>query len=333
MNVFADATRQHWFPVALSRDVAHRPRRVLFFGSPVVVGRDRVGRAFTLEDRCAHRGVPLSEGRITDAGILCPYHGWTFDAEGRCTRMPGAAGECPLGDVRVPALMTMERDGLLWVSQSRESPLPERVTAMQPDHRRFLWQTLWRAPIVEVLENFLDPLHTHEVHPGLVRRGERRPVQASLQLAGDGFHVDYTGNEQQSGILFKLFESRRTLERAWFSGLSVAQLEYRYASGWSACITIHCAPETATSTHVFATLHVMGKFAPAWLVRMFVWPFLRRVATQDQAMLELQQGGVRDFAGRREIVSPLDITRPYIEAAWRGAPNSLPLQRQVNMEL
>jgi phenylpropionate dioxygenase-like ring-hydroxylating dioxygenase large terminal subunit len=333
MTPFAEPTRQHWFPLALSRDLRAKPRRVMFFGAPLVLGRDAGGRAFALEDRCAHRGVPLSSGRITAAGVLCPYHGWTFDADGRCTRMPGTADECPLAEVRVPSLATQERDGLVWVSQSREAALPERALALSSAHRRFLWQTRWRAPIVEVQENFLDPLHTHEVHPGLVRRGARRPVRAVLQRAGDGFHVDYAGNEQQSGLLFKLFESPRTLERAWFSGLSVAQLEYRYASGWSACITLHCAPETTHSTHVFATLHVMGRFAPAWLVRLFVWPFLRRVATQDQAMLELQQQGVRDFAGRREIVSPLDLTRPYLDAAWRASPGSLPAQRQVDLLL
>jgi phenylpropionate dioxygenase-like ring-hydroxylating dioxygenase large terminal subunit len=309
------------------------PQRVMFFDAPLVVARDVHGRPFALEDRCAHRGVPLSKGQCSEAGLVCPFHGWTFDAHGKCVRMPGTADGCPAGDVRVPALATHERDGVLWVSRSTGLPLPDRVLAMDPAHRRFLWQTVWRAPIVEVLENFLDPLHTHLIHPGLVRQGSRRAVDVQLQRHGDGFHVDYTGNEQQSGVLFKLFESRRTLERAWMSSLGVAQLEYRYASGWSACISIHCAPQTADSTHVFATLHVQGRWAPAWLVRLLVWPFLRKVAEQDEAMLEIQNRAAREFADRKTIVGPLDIVRPYIEAAWGMTQRALPDQRQVRMFL
>jgi phenylpropionate dioxygenase-like ring-hydroxylating dioxygenase large terminal subunit len=205
---------------------------------------------------------------------------------------------------------------------------------MDPGHRRFLWHSVWRAPVVDVLENFLDPLHTHNIHPGLVRRAQARvSVTAALRMAGDGFHVDYTGTEVQSGWLFKMFESRRTLERAHLSGPGVAQLEYQYAGGWSACISIHCAPETATTTHVVATLHVQGRFAPAWLVRMLVWPFLRRVANQDKAVLELQQNARSWFPNRRDIVSPLDLTRPYIEAAWSADAHALPAERLVTMRL
>lgn len=334
MSFFPDSTLTRWFPIALSERVRATPRREKFFGIPIVLGRTRDGCAFAMEDRCPHRGVPLSAGKLKPAGLECAYHGWTFGGDGRCVRMPGAPGCQPLADVRVPALNVREHGGILWVSQSANTLLPDRVTAMNPKDRRFLWQSVWRGPIVDVLENFLDPLHTHLIHPGLVRKPDARaPVTATLRVAGDGFHVDYVGNEVQSGWLFKLFESRRVLERAHLSSLSVAQLEYRYASGWSACISIHCAPETESTTHVFATLHVQGRFAPGWLVRLVVWPFLRRVARQDKAVLEMQQAARPDFPNRREIVSPLDITRPYIEAAWANDSASLPAERVVTLEL
>ena len=44
-----------------------------------------------LPDVCPHRLVPLSEGRINERGELeCPYHGWSFDGEGRCQHIPQA---------------------------------------------------------------------------------------------------------------------------------------------------------------------------------------------------------------------------------------------------
>ena len=40
-------------------------------------------------DICPHRLVPLSEGRITDNKELqCAYHGWCFEASGKCTAIP-----------------------------------------------------------------------------------------------------------------------------------------------------------------------------------------------------------------------------------------------------
>ena len=53
---------------------------------PLVVGRDRQGRAFALRDACPHRGMPLSCGRFEGEQIECSYHGWRFDAHsGQCT--------------------------------------------------------------------------------------------------------------------------------------------------------------------------------------------------------------------------------------------------------
>jgi phenylpropionate dioxygenase-like ring-hydroxylating dioxygenase large terminal subunit len=333
MTIAVERARSHWFPAALSRNVRSEPQCVRLFDAPLVLVRDRSGAVLALEDRCPHRGTPLSKGRLTDRGLACPYHGWTFGAQGLCTAMPGSAGQAPLMDVRVPCWRVVEHDGIVWLSENA-AELPARIVALDPTERRFLWQTCWDAPIIEAQENFLDALHTHTVHPGLVRRdGARAPVGVTLEVAGDGFVVDYTGVPEQSGILFRLFESRRTAERAYFSSLGVAQLEYRYESGWAMWITLAFAPCTATSTHVFATLHVHGRWAPAWLVRTLVWPFLKQVARQDRQILALQQRGREDFPERRPVVTELDVARPYLEAAWSDRIADMPPTRRTTLYL
>lgn len=319
--------RKRWFAAARAKSVGKVPQRVVVFGTPIVLVRHTDGTIWAMEDRCPHRGAALSAGRLGSAGIVCPYHGWTFDGAGQCTVMPGARDGTPIGNVRVPIFSVVERDGLVWLSSDAANPLPDRVVAMQPTQRRFLWQTRWHAPILDVQENFLDALHTHTVHPGLVRAGSARgAVQVSLRVQGDGFVVDYQGQERQSGLLFKLFESRRASERAYFSALAVAQLEYRYANGWAIWITLHLTPETARTTHVFATLHVDGRWAPSWLVRLLVWPFLLRVANQDQAMLEHQDRQREFFPGRGPLVTSMDIVQPYLEAAWAERIQDMPAE-------
>jgi phenylpropionate dioxygenase-like ring-hydroxylating dioxygenase large terminal subunit len=316
------------FVVALSRTVTAQPQSVLLFGEPMVLVRNH-GVVWALEDRCPHRGAPLSAGCLNAKGLACPYHGWTFDADGICRDMPGLADAAP-PPVRVPAFAVTEREGLVWVSKrvpgEDTRALPERIRGLDPAHQRFLWQSLWRTPVLEVQENFLDALHTHFIHPGLVRRGDaRRELRATLKVADDGFVIDYAGQASQSGLLFRLFESERVSERAFASALGVAQLEYRYANGATIWITLCCTPRDEHSTHVFATLHVAGRWAPRWLVRWAVWPLLRRVAAQDQSILESVEQRHRDFfATRAPVVAPQDLARPYLQAAWEGRLQALP---------
>jgi hypothetical protein len=87
------------------------------------------------------------------------------------------------------------------------------------------------------------------------------------------------------------------------------------------------------STHVFATLHVEGRWAPRWLVRSLVWPFLRKVAQQDQAILEQKEALRAYFPGRRPVITPLDIVRPYLDAAWNGGEPSLPTEVRLELQL
>ena len=331
---YAEHVRHHWFVVARSRAIRGAPSRILLLGTPVVLVRRKDGAVIALEDRCPHRGTPLSAGRVGPLGLACGYHGWTFDHSGRCTAMPGMSGGKPLGDVRVPCFSVVERDGFIWVSRSTALPLPDRVLAMKSENLRFIWQARWGAPAIEAQENFLDALHTHTIHRGLVRRAStRRTLRAELNREGDGFRVDYEGQPTQSGLLFRLFESPRTRERAYFSSLSTAQLEYRYAKGGSVWITVCFTPETPVSTSLFATLHVEGRWAPRWLIRALVWPFLRTVADQDRRIVESVERARADFSARPPLITPLDIVRPYLHEAWSGAAAALPPSTHVNMEL
>ena len=85
---------QHaWYPVAFVRDLdPSRPTPFTLMGNDLVLWFERSSGAWrALADVCPHRLVPLSDGRLNAAGELeCPYHGWTFNGEGRCTAIPQA---------------------------------------------------------------------------------------------------------------------------------------------------------------------------------------------------------------------------------------------------
>ena len=79
----------YWYPVAWSDEL--KPGKTLprrFAGEPIVIARAKTGQVFALEDRCAHRQVPLSQGVVQGCTIKCGYHGWAYDAAGKCIDVP-----------------------------------------------------------------------------------------------------------------------------------------------------------------------------------------------------------------------------------------------------
>ena len=135
--------RDRWYPMAWSREL--RPGKslpVTFAGEPVVLVRPKSGPVFALENRCAHRQVPLSDGVVEGGAIRCGYHGWAYDASGRCTDVP-YLGKCklPNGVRRYPC---QEASGLLFVfpgdpSLAATTPLPPLGKVEDPAYktRRF----------------------------------------------------------------------------------------------------------------------------------------------------------------------------------------------------
>ena len=324
MNAWPSQLASRWFVVATSARVASRPVAVTLLDRPIVLARMADGRVVAFDDRCPHRLVPLSDGRIVPAGLRCAYHGWTFDRTGRCVAMPGLAPPECVPEVRLRAMRTREADGLVWLridaSTEGDDDLPAFVSRLSPDRRRFLWEDDWAVHAVDALENFLDPVHTPLLHPGLVRRDDRRvSIVATVTHAAGAMTIDYTGAAAQSGLLYRLFESPRTLERAHFapSAAGSAQLEYRYRNGSAVYFTLHFTPETATTTRLHATLHVDGRWAPRWLVRTLVGPFLRRVAAQDRRMVERQTANAARFGRHDGLSTSLDLARPALDAVWR----------------
>ena len=82
--------RRYWHPVAIAADLTpESPTKfVRILGEDLVLFVTPKGEAGLLHDRCAHRGVSLSYGRVEERGIACAYHGWLYDIQGNCLATP-----------------------------------------------------------------------------------------------------------------------------------------------------------------------------------------------------------------------------------------------------
>ena len=113
---------KQWYPVAVIDLLdTSKPHPTTLLGKDVVVWKDGYDKWNVFEDKCPHRLAPLSEGRVEDDGtLLCAYHAWRFDGEGKCTDMPQASS--PAEEDRVKAnprscaytRPCMEAQGLVW---------------------------------------------------------------------------------------------------------------------------------------------------------------------------------------------------------------------------
>lgn len=301
---------------------------VTLLGRPIVLARLDGKRVVGFEDRCPHRQAPLSAGHIVQGSLQCPYHGWRFDPSGALVELPGMpAGGC-LPGVRARTIGTIEHDGLIWArleGNEEDGDLPGMIRDLAPASRRFLWQATWHAGAVDILENLLDPMHTHFVHRGLIRRpASRREIVARCSSTAQGITVDYTGNDRQSGLIYRLFESPREFERAHFSEPGSVQFDYGYRNGSRVRISVHVSPESGAHSRIFGTLHIDGRWVPAWAVRLFVWPFIRKVARQDAAILAMQSANARRFPQRRDAITPCDIVRRRLLRTWDADFRDMP---------
>lgn len=114
-----------WTPVALSEDV---PAGVVIparaEGQDLALWRSASGRIAAWADRCPHRGMRLSHGFVRGEALSCIYHGWSYNAEGRCVRIPAHPGLEPPEAVRVPGLTAAEAGGVIWVASAAEGSPP-----------------------------------------------------------------------------------------------------------------------------------------------------------------------------------------------------------------
>ncbi|HEY1301749.1 MAG TPA: Rieske 2Fe-2S domain-containing protein, partial [Stellaceae bacterium] len=130
--------RQYWLPAAMSseleRDAA--PMRLMLLGERLIAFRDSSGRVGVMDHRCPHRCASLFLGRNEKDGIRCVYHGWKFDAEGRCVEMPNTPAHQDYKDkVRAKAYKVAERNGLVWVymgERAEAPPLPGIEASLLP---------------------------------------------------------------------------------------------------------------------------------------------------------------------------------------------------------
>jgi phenylpropionate dioxygenase-like ring-hydroxylating dioxygenase large terminal subunit len=180
--------RGHWAPVVFSTDLPEgKPYGFALYGEPLVLFRDEHGQLACFPDRCPHRAVRLSEGRVVGSRLECLYHGWQFEASGRCAHIPQWPADKALPEgAALQALPTLETQGLVWVwpgpSALAEATALPSVPALD-QAEVFCVDYAIDLPYDQsyLHENLIDVAHIHVVHDGL-RGGGKREMALPLEF-------------------------------------------------------------------------------------------------------------------------------------------------------
>ena len=106
--------RNYWYVAASDSEIGRKPFRRIIMNEPIVFYRTEDGTPVALEDRCPHRRLPLSMGKLVGDDVLqCYYHGLRFDRTGACVRVPGQ--DMIPASARVKAYPVVDRYKWLWI--------------------------------------------------------------------------------------------------------------------------------------------------------------------------------------------------------------------------
>ena len=166
--------RNEWFPAAWASSVPPNSLSgARLLGTDVMLWRSETG-VRVWRDLCVHRGAKLSLGRIcrTSRGecVVCPYHGWEYNAAGECVRIPAHPDQAPPARARVDQFAAREKYGVIWVCLGQPSTdVPAFPEGDQPEFRLVpCGPYLFHAQGPRIIENLLDVAHLPTAHAGLL---------------------------------------------------------------------------------------------------------------------------------------------------------------------
>jgi len=126
--------RRFWQPVIRASDLsAGRAKPIEILGEKFTVYRGEGGSAHVCAFRCPHRGTQLSLGWVEGDSLRCRYHGWRYDASGRCVEQPNE--DRPFCDkVTLRSYPTREYLGLVfaYLGEAAPPPFPEYPDMARP---------------------------------------------------------------------------------------------------------------------------------------------------------------------------------------------------------
>ncbi|KAJ4953744.1 hypothetical protein NE237_030576 [Protea cynaroides] len=215
--------REEWYPLYLTRDVPDdAPLGLTVFDKQIVLYKDGSGVLHCYQDRCPHRLAKLSEGQLINGRLECLYHGWQFEGDGKCVKIPQLpAGASIPRSACVKTYEVRDSQGVVWVWMSDKNPanldkLPWFENFARPGFQDV--STIHELPYDHsiLLENLMDPAHvpiSHDRTDWNAKREDAQPLLFKVTEQTDRGFAGQWGREMDQGMTnFLRFEAPCVLQ-------------------------------------------------------------------------------------------------------------------------
>lgn len=246
----------YWYPAEwASRLKPGEHVETSFWSAPIALFRTEAGELGAIENRCPHRHLPLTMGKVTGCNLVCAYHGWAFGRDGRLQSVHHDQFGRALPRVGVRTYPVRERYGLIWIfpgdpALAEQVPLPVIANAEGQDRwARIEFDFTWKSHHSMVIDNLCNLTHLY-VHGDLVPFDKTWMTHS--RLYGETLEMvwKHTFRPSIASPLFNLF-----LDRSRVDGASQTRSIYKYpyhASDQGGARAINLMlPLSADATRVF----------------------------------------------------------------------------------
>ncbi|UAM99213.1 Rieske 2Fe-2S domain-containing protein [Polaribacter litorisediminis] len=310
-------TQPQWYPIAILKKLSAKPKCFMFFEQPIVVYKGEQGW-IAQKDCCPHRNYPLSKGKIVRGKLQCGYHGWQFDYTGNVTNIPGLKKQYKEKTCILTTYSTHEHNGLLWVCLAHNSPFYLKSKPL-PDRKIFSYQTIIIGKTADILENFLDPMHTSFLHNGLIRSAAKpHKTTAEVRAIPHGVEIKYTEESHQSGIIGTMFGRFITHSYGRLSDGNIIDLEFYSKKGLEMTNRFIIVPGKGNENYFFSQITASKRWVPPWLKVWIVSPLFLLALRQDKKAIKHQFNNNLLFQSPKIKNTYLDLMRPYIDRMLAG---------------
>lgn len=320
-----------WYAVALSADVRKRPVGIQVEGHRVVLYRTASGTLVALEDRCPHRNVALSLGRVEGDTVRCAYHGWRFSPQGACVEAPCSLPHEELPARGPPVYPVHERGGLIFVclaDAAEPSAMFSGAGVEGASYATALLRTRVNCSADMALDNFVDCGHTGFVHAGIFRGYPEHAVEAEIQENDAGVLIETRETGGQDSLLWRMLAGGQPLRHTDALLLpSAIKVDYTLGANRHVQTISYCTPTSDDTTDIFTRLAVrFGAASQAILQALRL--STRAILAQDKRILDNLGAQLRHY--KKPRFSWVDADEPclwvararkaYLEGRWEGAP-------------
>ena len=277
--------KDYWYPVIASKSIKESPIGATLLGEKLVFFRSS-GEIRCFKDQCPHRGVALSNGMVFNNQLRCHYHGWSFNAKGALTDVPGCEGNCQK-EVSLKQFDVIEEEGTVWVKlegeKAFESPFKLEENFINTRHFKKI-----EANFIHAIENFLDATHTPFIHKGLLRSKGKQRMKITQETFENGFVTHYELLDRQNGLINKFFDKGININRASFSLPAFAKIEYLKEEELLFCVAIFFVPFDKGEVGMVVDVSLPKQLLPKGVIFSMLRPFLELALYQDKTILKEQ---------------------------------------------